>query len=189
LSGKGLTSTQNKSASEETVQQFSLRPVRGSDADALFPLIHRRPVTDTILWDGPLNLTSYREGLLAKEKATHEGKEHMFTLLASGRPAGSCSFRPEEDNDFRADIGLWIGEAYQGKGLGSFAVKELVKYGFQMPKIKKIEAGIFVGNTASRRIFEKSGFRLEGTIRLKVEKRGKWLDEWLLGLLRSDYEG
>jgi RimJ/RimL family protein N-acetyltransferase len=58
-------------------------------------------------------------------------------------------------------------------------------HGFQMPETQKIEPGIFVGNTASRRVFEKNGFKLEGTL----EKRGKWLDEWLLGLVRSDYEG
>lgn len=167
---------------------FTLRPVRGSDADALFPLIHRQPVTNTILWDGPHDLTSYRDGLSTKEKATAEGSEHMFTLVADGKLAGSCSFRPEEDNDFRADIGLWIGAPFQGLGLGTFAVKEMVKYGFQMPNIQKIEAGIFVGNEASRRIFEKNGFILEGTIRAKVLKKGNPLDEWIFGIMRKDYE-
>lgn len=170
------------------IKKFSLRPVLAIDADALFPMIHRQPVTDTILWDGPPDLTSYREGLAAKEKATAEGREHLFTLLVGGTPAGNCSLRPESDNDFRADIGLWVGAPYQGLGLGTFAVKELVKYGFQNPKIKKIEAGIFVGNTASRRIFEKNGFRLEGTIRAKVLKRGEPLDEWIFGITRKDYE-
>ena len=151
-------------------------------------MIHRQKVTDTILWDGPADLTSYREGLLAKEKATAAGKEHMFTLLVDGRPAGSCSFRPEAGNDFRADIGLWIGAPYQNKGLGTFAVKELVQYGFQMPGIQKIEAGVFVGNESSRRIFEKNDFKLEGTIRAKAWKRGAPLDEWLLGLTRKDHE-
>lgn len=170
------------------IRNFALRPVRGSDADILFPMIHRRPVTDTILWDGPTDLTSYRNGLSGKEAATAKGEEHMFTILVNGEPAGTCNFRPEDDNDFRADLGLWIGEPYQGLGLGTFAVKELVKYGFQMPKIQKIEAGIFVGNTPSRRIFEKNKFKLEGTIRAKVLKRGEALDEWIFGITRNDYE-
>lgn len=169
-------------------KKFSFEPVRGIHADPLFPMIHGQAVTDTIQWDGPADLTSYRAALSQKEEATREGREHMFTLFVDGVPAGSCSFRPEEENDFRADIGLWIGAPFQGIGLGTFAVKQLVKYGFQLPNIQKIEAGIFVGNTASRRIFEKNGFRLEGTLRLKVKKRGKWLDEWLLGIVKGEYE-
>lgn len=184
---QGISNEQMKGRTGE-IGNFSLRPVLAADADALFPMIHQQPVTDTILWDGPPNLTSYREGLATKEKATREGQEHMFTLLAGDAPAGSCSFRPESGNDFRADIGLWIGAPYQGLGLGSFAVKELVKYGFQMPNIQKIEGGIFVGNIASRRIFEKNHFKLEGTIRAKVLKRGKALDEWIFGITRDEYE-
>jgi hypothetical protein len=47
-------------------------------------------------------------------------------------------------------------------------------------------AGVFVGNHASRRIFEKNGFQLEGTRRRAVRKRGRFVDEWLSGLLREE---
>jgi ribosomal-protein-alanine N-acetyltransferase len=125
--------------------------------------------------------------LKEKEELTRRGEAHMFTLFSGDSPAGSCSFRPYEDG-YRADIGLWIGEPHQGRGLGTFAVGELVRYGFQRPEIRKVEASVFVGNASSRRIFEKNGFRVEGTIRLCCRKRERLLDEWLLGITREEYE-
>jgi RimJ/RimL family protein N-acetyltransferase len=46
---------------------------------------------------------------------------------------------------------------------------------------------VFTGNYPSRRAFEKNGFRLEGTVRRAVQKRGQLLDEWLLGLLPEEW--
>jgi uncharacterized protein (DUF952 family) len=98
---------------------------------------------------------------------------------------GSIDIRPR--NDVRADIGLWIGSPYHGQGIGSQAVQKITAYGFFSLGLEKIEAEIFVGNQASRRIFEKCGFILEGTRRLSVRKRGQLLDEWNLGITRQDY--
>jgi hypothetical protein len=53
--------------------------------------------------------------------------------------------------------------------------------------LEKIEATVFVGHWASRRIFEKNHFILEGTIRKAVQKRGEARDEWLFGITREDY--
>jgi uncharacterized protein (DUF952 family) len=54
--------------------------------------------------------------------------------------------------------------------------------------MEKIEASIYTGNWASRRIFEKNGFLLEGTVRKATLKRGEWQDDWRLGITRQDYE-
>ena len=53
-------------------------------------------------------------------------------------------------------------------------------------RLEKLEATVFVGNVASRRVFEKNGFLLEGTIRRAVKKRGRLVDEWLFGLLPEE---
>lgn len=161
---------------------ISIRPVKASDADALFPLIYRSKVTETILWDGPESLDEYRKGLADREKQTADGKIHMFTILFHGTPVGSCDFRPGSP----ADMGIWIGEKFHGQGIGTQAIKQLVKYGFQMPETKKIEGHIFVGNFASRRAFEKNGFVYMGII--PAQKHGKSIEEWVLTLERKNYE-
>ena len=173
---------------------ISLRPPEPRDAEILFPLIHKTPVTDTIVWDGPDSLADYQEALRVRRAATLSGQEFFFAIVetASGKPGGApigtATLRPYPDG-YRGDVGLWIGAPYHGKGYGTRVIGRLISYGFRVVDLKKIEATVFVGNLASRRIFEKNGFRLEGTIRMAVVKRGVGVDEWLFGLLQEEYLG
>jgi uncharacterized protein (DUF952 family)/RimJ/RimL family protein N-acetyltransferase len=166
-----------------------LRPPRPEDAEALFPLVYQTPVSDTLVWDGPDSLESYRQRLAERAGQAARSEAHLFTVIeeSSGRPVGSASLRPDAER-FRGDIGLWIGIPYQGLGYGTLVVRKLLHYGFAELGMEKIEASVFVGNLASRRIFENNGFTLEGTIRKAVRKRGQALDEWLLGITRQDFE-
>ncbi len=165
----------------KNLPSITLRGVLGTDAPYLFPLIYTSKVTDTILWDGPVNFEEYQTALNERQQQHLKGEIHFFTMLENKTtPIGTINIRPK--NDFRADIGLWIGEKFHGKGYGTQAVKEITKYGFEKLKLQKIEATVFVGNLASRKIFENNGFVLEGTIRNAVKKRGVLVDEWLLGI-------
>lgn len=164
-----------------------LTPVRAEHADPLYPMVKDSPVTATILWDGPESLAAYRSGLAEREVAVREGALHMFTIVdpESGKLAGSIDIRPDGDG-FRADIGLWVGVPFHGRGLGTRAVRAVARYGFEALGLAKIEGKIFVGNHASRRAFEKAGFRLEGTIRRCARKRGQLVDEWVMGILPEE---
>lgn len=168
-----------------------LRPPAVEDADRMFPLVYHTEVTDTIQWDGPDSLEEYRQGMVKRVHRVQSGESHSWVieaLNASGNwaPIGMSDIRPYEEQ-FRADIGLFVGQPYQGQGHGSATIRCLVEYGFAYLGLEKIEASVFVGNQASRRIFEKSGFLLEGTIRRATIKRGRYLDEWLMGITRQDY--
>jgi RimJ/RimL family protein N-acetyltransferase len=166
---------------------ITLKPVEEADASELFPLLHNSHVTDTILWDGPDSIESLKRGLKEREELTREGKCHQFTIVEtqSGKKIGSIDIRPYEE-PFRGDMGLWIGLPFQGKGYGTSAVKQILKYGFDKLGMQKVEAKIFVGNIASRKIFGKCGFQLEGTVRRAELKRGKYVDEWLFGILKEE---
>jgi uncharacterized protein (DUF952 family)/RimJ/RimL family protein N-acetyltransferase len=166
-------------------EMMRLSPVQVQDAERLFPLIYQSRVTDWLLWDGPQSLDEYRQELAERAKKVTRGEMHLFTIWNDDQPVGNIDIRPM--NDFRADIGLWVSTLYHGKGIGSQAIQWITAYGFFRLGLQKIEAEIFVGNIASRRIFEKCGFMLEGTARLAVRKRGQLLDEWYMGITRQDY--
>ena len=173
---------------ETQTSPVQLTAVQARDADELFPLIYHSPVTDTIVWDGPISLEEFRADLAAGEEQVRRGERHLFTLrsVPGDIAIGSASIRPDAEQ-VRADMGLWIGGPFQGKGYGSRVVRELVKYGFEHLKLEKIDAYVFTGNWASRRIFEKNGFSLEETIRSALQKREQSVDEWLFGLTRQEY--
>jgi ribosomal-protein-alanine N-acetyltransferase len=163
---------------------ITLRPIVASDADPLYPLIAGTDVPDTLLWDGPASLAEFREAIATRASQVARGELHMFAIVTADAPVGAIDVRPE--NDFRGDLGLWVGHGQHGLGYGTEAVRLATRYAFERLGLHKLEASVFVGNHASRRIFEKNGFRLEGTVRCAVRKRGGFVDEWLFGILRDE---
>jgi RimJ/RimL family protein N-acetyltransferase len=163
---------------------ITLRPLRSEDADPLYPLIAGTDVPDTLVWDGPESLEEFRESIADRASRADRGELHVFAVTTEDAPVGCIDVRPE--NDFRGDVGLWIGRGHHGLGYGSEAVRLATRYAFERLGLAKLEAGVFVGNLASRRIFEKNRYTLEGTIRRAVRKRGRFVDEWLFGILREE---
>jgi RimJ/RimL family protein N-acetyltransferase len=163
-----------------------IRPVRASDADALYPQIAGTAVIDTLVWDGPPSLDEYREALAQREAQVLAGLSHFFTIVVgdAGRAVGSITLRPKGPSN-HADIGLWVGASSQGLGYGTAAIGLAARYGFGQLSLERIEAYVFVGNVASRRAFEKNGFALEQTLPSAVVKWGEPRDEWLLALPRA----
>ena len=173
---------------ETQTSPVQLTALRARDADELFSLIYHSPETDTMVWDGPISLEEFRSDLTAGEEQARRGERYLFTLrsVPGDIAMGSASIRPDA-SQVRAEMGLWIGKPFQGKGYGARVVRELVRYGFEHLKLKKIDAYVFTGNWSSRRIYEKNGFSLEETIRSALIKRGQSVDEWLFGLTSLEY--
>lgn len=163
-----------------------LLPRTPAHAVVLFPHIFRSAVADTLVWDGPAS----EEEFLSTYAAPGGDPSHRhFTIVeaATGAPVGSLSIRPGFQ-PARGDIGYWVGLPFQGRGLGCAAVARALDIAFLEMAMEKVEACAFLGNGASRRILEKNGFREEGLVRKAVLKRGRWLDEWLFGITREEWE-
>src|SRR5689334_4991222 len=166
-----------------------LRPPLPGDAAALFPLIHRTSVTDTIAWDGPKSLETYRQWVEDRATQVASGESHFRVVVesASGRPIGSAGLRPGPDGD-RGDFGLWIGVPYQGRGYGAEVVRLLLEEGFGELGMAEIYATVIVGNVASRRIMEKNAMRLDATLPGALIKRGQAVDLWRFAITREEWE-
>jgi RimJ/RimL family protein N-acetyltransferase len=162
-----------------------IRPVHASDAEALFPLIAGTSVADTLVSEAPASLDEYREGLARLEAQVVAGLSHFFTIVVgdSGRPVGSIALRPKGSSGC-AEIGLWVGAGLQRHGYGARAIALAARYGFEQLSLERIEARIFVGNDASRRVFERAGFVFEALAVGAVVKRGVPRDEWVFALSR-----
>ena len=83
-------------------------------------------------------------------------------------------------------VGYWIGRPHAGKGLATAAVSVLRRYAFIDLKLHRLEAACVPHNHASRRVLEKSGFRLEGQAKAYLKINGVWADHLLFGLLSEE---
>jgi len=89
----------------------------------------------------------------------------------------------------RCKVGITIGDQrYWGKGLAKEALKAVISYCFETLGLNRIGAHIYAFNDRSIRLFEGLRFRREGTIRQSVHKKGQFVDEYIYGLLKSEWQ-
>lgn len=114
----------------------------------------------------------------------------LFGIFVEGnRYIGNIKLGPVEIHHSRASIGIMIGDkAAHGKGYGLDALRQIMDLGFSRLGLKKLTAGCYRPNEASRRLFEKAGFTVEGELRSHALcESGERCDVLLMGCLEETY--
>jgi ribosomal-protein-alanine N-acetyltransferase len=85
-----------------------------------------------------------------------------------------------------AQVGYWVESAHAGEGIIPTAVALAVDHCFFGLGLHRIEIAIRPENTASLRVVEKLGFRLEGAAPRYLHIDGGWRDHQLYALTREE---
>ena len=87
-----------------------------------------------------------------------------------------------------AELNLMIGSREnRGKGIGTFAVREMLHHAFYNLNLHRIELECLAANTASIGLYEKCGFKKEGVKRRSVFKKGEYVDMYMYSILKEEY--
>jgi RimJ/RimL family protein N-acetyltransferase len=86
----------------------------------------------------------------------------------------SCNFR------------TLIGPKGRDRGLGSEATRLIVDYGLTVLGLHRIELTVYAFNPRAQRVYEKAGFRVEGTARDALRFDGAWVDAIYMSILSTD---
>ena len=77
-------------------------------------------------------------------------------------------------------------QSLSGQGFGFEIVHSATKYAFNELMLEKVEAGAYMANKASIRVFEKVGYKKEGQIRESIILYGDRADYALLGIIKGE---
>jgi ribosomal-protein-alanine N-acetyltransferase len=86
------------------------------------------------------------------------------------------------------EVGYCLARFAWGRGLASEALGLMVRLAFTEVGANRIYACIDPRNQASRRVVEKTGFRLEGHQRRDTMVRGEWRDSLIYALVCDEFE-
>jgi RimJ/RimL family protein N-acetyltransferase len=95
------------------------------------------------------------------------GKEaYAVCLKEDGKAIGAIELKLNghtdmTDRDDECELGYWIGKLFWGQGIIPEAAKEMLRHGFEDLGMTRIWVGYYEGNTKSKRVQEKCGFRYE----------------------------
>ena len=107
-----------------------------------------------------------------------------FVIEHQGRFSGTVDLR--FDGLGGAEVGFGLAPWARGKGVMTRALRLVLAWGFGLPGIDVVYWRAQVGNSASRRVAGRCGFRMEGTVRGLLEQRGERRDGWIGSLRRGE---
>jgi aminoglycoside 6'-N-acetyltransferase len=115
-----------------------------------------------------------------------EADLHKLAVVAGGELVGYIQFWEDPDPTSRhADVDIFLGPGAQDRGLGTEAMKEVVRLLIEERGHHRITLGTSVDNARAIRVYEKVGFRKVGVLR-KASRRdlsAEWEDEFLMELV------
>lgn len=131
-----------------------------------------------------------------KEEDTAEAVTQMmaspaeqFTIRYMGILVGLVGFKDYDEANRKIEIGYWLSQYQQGKGIMIRSVQALLEYAFERLNVNRVQMKVAVGNEKSNRIPQKLGFTLEGVERdgeLLVDNR--YTDLNVYSLLKKEYD-
>ena len=155
----------------------TIRPLVESDASALLEL--RLANREFMAPFDPVRPASYFTLEHQTELARNE-QGVAFAVLDDGALAGKITLSNVSFGAFRsANVGYWIDERRNGRGLASRAVAEVVEHAFGQLGLHRLEAGTLVDNLASQRVLEKNRFERIGLARNYLRINAAWRDHML----------
>ena len=158
-------------------------------AGELFELVHKNrdflkqwlPWLDTVT--KPSDTKEFIETQLLRFQ---KGEALHVTIFHRDKISGVLGYDQIDQTNGIGHMGYWQAQEYNGKGIMTKSVKNLIKLGFQYYSLNRIEIRCAVNNLKSRAIPERLGFQQEGTIRRALKVYDKHLDHVVYGLLRQE---
>lgn len=123
-----------------------------------------------------------------KTRIAEDPTIRMFTVCETekGEGVGVCGLTSINHVNQTAEFSLYIAPSHQQMGYGSQALQTLVHHGFEALNLNRIWGEVFDGNPAME-MFKQVGFKLEGRLRQSYFRDGRFIDSYLIALLRGEW--
>ena len=122
-------------------------------------------------------------------KSMAEERQYHWSIWYRGQRAGGIGTAGSINwTSRKVEIGYWLGEAFQGKGLMTSAVRTMRSFLFETLELNRIEIRCDIRNTRSRAVIERVGGNYEGTQRRAHRIGEEIVDLHQFALLREEWE-
>lgn len=116
-----------------------------------------------------------------------ECKERQFAIFCGDDFAGLAGFKGTDRLNRKSEIGYWLKEEFQHRGIMTESVSALIKFGFSELDLNRIQIKCAPENVKSRKIPQRLGFTLEGIERdSEFVKESLFRDAEVWSLIKKD---
>jgi len=161
-----------------------IRPLQPDDSKKIAELANNRKIWLNVrdMFPHPFGESDAMKFIESKRL---ESPQTTFGITYNRDLTGAIGLVLQEDvYRYSAELGYWIGEPFWNNGIATNALRLMITYAFEKLQLKRLFAGVFEGNEASKKVLEKCGFEFEGIAQKAVFKNGLFLDEYRYVLLK-----
>ncbi|MFQ3274912.1 MAG: ribosomal-protein-alanine N-acetyltransferase [Candidatus Nanohaloarchaea archaeon] len=165
--------------------QVNLRTIEEEDIEFLRNGLNNPEIRKFLTTRRPVNLEQEKdffENVISSEDGVH------LAICREEETIGITSIEEHSKDLQTAEIGLWIETDRHGNGYGSEAARLLTDYALKELNYHKIYARTDERNEASRKIWEKLGFKQEGKLREQSYANGEFKDILIFGILEHEWD-
>ena len=142
-----------------------LRRFEESDAENIYEYAKDPDVGPIAGWPPH---TSVSESLDVIRNVFSAAECYAVCLKEDGKAIGAIELKLNghtdmTDRDDECELGYWLGKPFWGQGIMPEAAGEMLRHAFEDLGMQKVWCGYYDGNTKSKRVQEKCGFRYQWT--------------------------
>jgi len=166
----------------------TLRPIEEDDLEFVREMFNNPDIEAMVVgWSWPVSRYQQRKWF---EKISDDFNSMRFIIETT--KDGVVGVQMLNKLDFKNRVattgGIKIGKKnLREKGIGFDTGMTLFRYLFDELQMNRVDSCVIGYNSASIKLVEKQGYKLEGVRRRYVYKNGEYHDLLLYGLLREDY--
>jgi RimJ/RimL family protein N-acetyltransferase len=171
--------------------RLTLRRFREDDSEAILDL-YGRPEVVRYLYSEPMKPEGLAESLerrLRRPQLETEGDllELAAELRSTGEFVGAMTFFYRNTVHARGEIGYTIAPGFAGLGLATEGASALLRMGFEILGLHRIEGQCDARNLASARVMERIGMRQEAHFLENEFVKGEWTDALVFAMLADEW--
>lgn len=171
-------------------EHLKLDLLHRAHAQALYQLAsaNKQYLSEWLSWPPLMESIAFIENFIEKTtKRMEEGLELAFVIMEDRDMIGRIGFTKIDAIEGTGEIGYWLAEDRQGRGIVRKASKRIIEYGFNELSLDRIEIRCAVHNTKSQGIPEALGFCPEKILAQAEELHGRYVDHFLYVLEKPKY--
>ena len=122
------------------------------------------------------------------ERIQADDTQRVFAIhLPDGGHLGNVGFKNLDVRHRVGEMWIYLGEEAQGFGFGREAVDNAIRIGFEQLMLKKLYLRVARDNHAALSLYEKAGFRHEGTLHKDFLFEGRRIDVVKMAMLETEW--
>lgn len=175
---------------ELTTERLTLRKMLFEDAADMFEYSVQGDVSKYLTWSPhpDIDYTKAYLRYVSQRYRTGDAIDWAIVHKESGRMIGTCGFARIDFQNNSGEIGYVLNPKFQRQGIAAEAAMEVIRFGFEVLGLERIEARYMIENIPSRRVMEKCHMTYEGVRRRGALVKDIYRDIGVCAITREDYK-